>query len=339
MNGRNARSSLRHCEGIAILTILFLLSLPSFLAAQSEFDGTWGRELGRSVTVFRYEVEGAPAREVAGQHLDWQAVDQRASFSTPILQDRDREWTFQTRLRAKDVTTDAILPDTKEHFPGTLWDIEFGSRYLQRLSNGWIGGLSGSVGSASDRPFGGMDETTVSITASARIPHRDRNAWIVFLNYNNNRDFLNGFPIPGLGYWYEPDSSFRAIIGIPFVFLESKPLDDLTLDFALFPLRHIHAGASYRIAPAFKVHGAFDWRDEQYLRAARGDEDKRLFYYEKRLTIGCQWQASRDITLDLSGGYLFDRMFFEGTNAVDRDFNRLDIADAPFLSAMGQLRF
>ena len=324
---------------LIMVMILAMPFCPAGLLAESEMGDWLGAELGKAKPVFSYEAAVSPAREVDGQKTDWREIQQSAAFSVPIHQDSDSEWLFRTRLLIKDIRTESILTDTKERFPETLWNVNFGSQYRHCLQNGWIGGLSASVGSASDRPFDTMDETTLQATLFTRIPSGERNALLFLLNYNNNREFLRNVPLPGFGYWYAPNPIWHALIGLPFVFLEIKPAADLTFNVFYLPIRNMHAGVTYRLLAPLKLHTSFDWQSERYFRADRIDEAKRLFYNEKKLTVGGQWQVGQGVTFDLSGGYAFDRMYFEGESYSDRDFNRIAIANGPFISVRAGLSF
>ncbi|MCX5906724.1 MAG: hypothetical protein NTY64_05945 [Deltaproteobacteria bacterium] len=90
---------------------------------------------------------------------------------------------------------------------------------------------------------------------------------------------------------------------------------------------------SYRRLRPLRIYGGFEWRNERYFRADRRDEEQRLCYYEKRLTAGVQVYLNRQISIDLSAGYAFDRFYFEGKNYGDRDENRLDLKNGPFAAA------
>ena len=47
----------------------------------------------------------------------------------------------------------------------------------------------------------------------------------------------------------------------------------------------------------------------------------------------------RRCAIDLSGGYAFDRYYFEGHSFSDTHRNRVDVEDGPFASLMVELRF
>jgi hypothetical protein len=48
---------------------------------------------------------------------------------------------------------------------------------------------------------------------------------------------------------------------------------------------------------------------------------------------------SKHVFLDLSGGYAFDRFWFEGEDYDDRSMDRINLADGPFVSAQIVARF
>ena len=91
--------------------------------------------------------------------------------------------------------------------------------------------------------------------------------------------------------------------------------------------------------PAFGVFGEFNWRNERYFRADRTDDDDRLFYYEKNVNGGVRVNFLKHLSLELSGGWAFDRFYFEGEDYDDRDDNRIDVENGPFAKAMVSVRF
>jgi hypothetical protein len=92
----------------------------------------------------------------------------------PIWQNPKNEWSVTTNIHAEIFHTNAILPDTKEPFPNDLWNVHFGTNYRHLFDNGWIGGGSVSIGSASDKPFATIHEMVVGATAFARVPQFHR---------------------------------------------------------------------------------------------------------------------------------------------------------------------
>lgn len=59
------------------------------------------------------------------------------------------------------------------------------------------------------------------------------------------------------------------------------------------------------------LYGGFDWQNQRWFRAGRTDDDDRLFYYEKKVGVGLQWEIINNCSLDVQSGYGFDRFFLK----------------------------
>ena len=315
---------------IFIFMVILFFSGPAASLAQVEFLRALGPETGKAKPVFQYQGSRYAKEEVEGQNKDFEITRHNAFLSFPAFQDVQNEWTLLGNFRLQDIDTNAILPDTRESFPESLWDIRFGTQYRRKFENGWIGGGTVTVGSASDKPFRSEAEVTVQANLFAWVPDGERNAWLLFLNYTRYREFLSHVPIPGIAYWYEPSPQLRLIFGIPFASIEWKPSSDLSVELSYFMIRTVHAQVSYRFLPSLRAYAGFDWRNEYYFRYDRKDDDKRLAYYEKRLYTGIRWDFSRGIFMDLGGGYAFDRFYFEAERYNDRNENRLNVGNGFF---------
>jgi hypothetical protein len=243
------------------------------------------------------------------------------------------------RVRNQEFATGAELPDTGEPFPDELWNVRIGASYRHRFDSGWIGALDVNVGSPSDRPFASVHELDVSATAILRVPARDRDAWVFFLNYGSNREFLPHVPIPGFGYSYQPSDQLTAVVTTGLVSLEYRPVEALTLTASYVAVRTVDVRLTYQVARPVRVWIGFDWTNERYLRANRADPDDRLFYYEKRVRAGAIIGLARQLFVDVAVGYSFDRFYFEGEGYSDRNRNRIDVGDGPFTQVRLGTRF
>jgi hypothetical protein len=179
----------------------------------------------------------------------------------------------------------------------------------------------------------------IAATGFLRIPVRERDAWILLLNYSSNREFLNHIPLPGLGYYWEPSDSFSALVGTGFFTLQYRPTEKLGLMATYTPLRTVDARITYQIFRPVRLWANFDWTNERSFRAGRADPDDRLFYYEKRVRLGATIGLARWVYVDLAVGYSFDRFYFEGEGYDDRGHNRIDIRGGPFVAARLGVRF
>jgi hypothetical protein len=298
-------------------------------------------ELGKLPLTSEYRVTVFPDQPVAGQPAELGLLQQDFSLSVPLWQGPADEWSTSFRLRNQEFATGAVLPDTGEPFPDELWNIRFGTTYRHRFDSGWIGAINVNVGSPSDRPFASFDEIDISATAVLRVPARERDAWIFFLNYGSNREFWPHIPIPGLGYSWEPSDQFSAVVATGFVSVQYEPVEKLTLTASYVAVRTVDVRLTYQLFRPVRVWVGFDWTNERYLRADRPDPDDRLFYYEKRIRAGAIIGLARkpQLYVEVTGGYSFDRFYFEGESYSDNDDNRVDVEAGPFAAVRLGARF
>ena len=322
-----------------ILGLAFLLLSPPSAHTQEEVLRWFGPDLGKMKNSVNYQFTAYSKEEVSRQGQDFKMNQQRGSLLLPIRQDSQSNWSFSLNAHGQGIKTKAVLPDTREAFPQDLWDLRLGTQVRHRFENGWTGGGSVAIGSASDRPFASDDELLVHATVFTRIPDGERNAWLLMVNYSKTREFLPNVPLPAAGYWYEPSDQYRLVIGIPFAFLEARPIPDFSFSLAYFPITTVLARASYRPYRGFQVYGGFEWGNESYVRYDRREEKDRLTYNQKRALVGFRAFPLKWLSLDFSAGYAFDRFYYEGQGYSDRHQNRLDISNGYFGSIRAGVQF
>jgi len=129
-------------------------------------------------------------------------------------------------------------------------------------------------------------------------------------------------------------------IGAPF-FLKWHFADRMTLDFFYVPIRNVNARITLDPVDYVGMHiyGAFNWSNEAYFLANRTDDQDRFFGYEKRITLGVQFDLPYRLRFDVSGGYVFDRFYFIGHQYSDRDNNRVDVRGGLFVALQLRLQF
>lgn len=321
------------------LASLLLILLPASSPAQVEFGRWLGPSIGGQKARVSYKRENYDTTTVGGEEKDLDLTQHDLSLSIPIAQDADREWSLSASQMIHDADTRACLPHTGECFPDTLQDISVGLTHRRSLKGRRIVGGNLSAGSASDKPFEGMDETTVQATGFLRMPHKGTNAWFLFVSYSNNREFLNHIPLPGCAYWYAPSRRFYLILGIPFVTLTIRPTDDTSLSLSYFAIHTVRGSATYQIRTKLGLFAAFAWTNQAYYRADRLHHDDRLFYYEKRISTGVTVNLTREFMVEMAAGYSFDRFYFEAEDYDERNRNRLDVGDGSFLSLNVRVHF
>jgi hypothetical protein len=283
-----------------------------------------------------YRVTWFASEPVSGQSTNLGYVQHDFGMSFPIWQCSTDEWTAGLSARGEIFQTHAVLPNTLQPFPDELWNIRLFTSYRHEFDNGWIAGGTVSFGSASDKPFHSINEMTAGANAFLRVPQGEHNAWLFTLAYSPTSELP--IPIPGVAYVWQPSADFRMNIGLPFQVMW-RPTDDVTLDFSYMLLRTVHARATYRLAPALRVYVSYDWGNEGWFLAERSNNNDRFYYYDMRVSSGVQLFAARNFALDLAGGYVFNRFYFEGQHLSDSHFNRVDVGDGPFVSLQGRLRW
>lgn len=260
-------------------------------------------------------------------------------LSIPITQGEERrdEWTLGVGFANMELSTDARLPDTGGALPDGFYDPGVSLTYRRRTEGGNIWGATVTIHSPSDDPFRTVDEWAVHATGFARLPRGKHDAWVLMANVSTTRDIAPGVPLPGAGYLYEKGRD-AFMVGFPVSYARWHATEKVTLSgFYRFP-RTVRAEAAYELTDTLEAYAGFDWSHKAWLRADRPDDDDRLFYYDKRAAGGVRWDLGEKVDLDLSGGWAFDRFFFEGEGYDDRGDDRLDIDEGPFVTLSLRVR-
>ncbi len=307
-----------------------MIAIPSNTEAQSDLKLWFKPSMGDLKPIPFYEAGYFAEESIRHQAADMEFTRHNAGLIYPAWQNAENEWTLNTSIDYIDFDTRAIFPDSGRRFPDDLTSLQFGTTYRRLFDNDWIGGGNLQFGSASDELFDSGDEMETRATGFLRIPSADDNAWLLFLHYSNNREYLNNIPLPGAGYYFQPTEYCRAAVGIPFLFLDASPFEELRIEMNYFALRKVHAQVTYEMMKPVSLYTRFDWDNDRFFLADRLDDDDRLFFYEKRIGGGVKIELARNVYLDLSGGFAFDRFFFEGEDYDDRNDNRIELDDGPF---------
>jgi len=300
------------------------------------FANLMGPAVGNLQPRADYRAMWFPEAAVKGQPTNLSEEQQALSVTCPLWQDPTNEWSGTVHVRNELFQTSAILPNTGQAFPPDLWDVRLGTSYRHLFDNGWVAGGGLSVGSASDKPFHGIDEMTAGVNAFLRIPQGEHNAWLFTLSYSPTSEL--SFPLPGVAYLWQPSDCLRVNVGLPFA-VWYRPVDKLTLEFSYMLIRTVHARATYWLLDRLRVYGGYDWSNEGYFLADRENTSDRFFAYDQRLTAGVQYFFNRQTLLDFAAGYSFDRFFFEGRQYSDNNLTRVDVGNGAFLSLRFEYRF
>jgi hypothetical protein len=243
-------------------------------------------------------------------------VFEEARGSYVVARSSADEWTVIGKAGALELGRASVpIPQAPAAVPAKLWNVQGGANFSRHLGDrrGW--GVGAGVGSASDVPFNSMHETDFSAAARYELPSRERNSWVLMLNYSNNRTFLNDVPLPGFAYVIrDPANGLTAAVGFPFALVRWKADEDWTLSASVF------GGANYALEAARRIEAAtlyarLQREPRQWLRAGRPDDNARLIYDEKDFRAGARAPLAAGLSLDGNLGWSFDRRFFEARDA------------------------
>ncbi|WP_029631555.1 hypothetical protein [Zavarzinella formosa] len=232
--------------------------------------------------------------------------------------------------------TDAKLVNSDRDFPTNLWDINVGVSYSHSFAEGWTAGVNVNAGSPSDKPFSAANVLNAGIIAYLTTPGRANDHWVFAVIYSPTSDFA--YPIPGVAYFYQPNEYFEMNIGIPFL-MKWRPYEDVTLEAFYLPIRTLSAKASWEATPGIRAFASFNWYYESYFLAERANNGDRFFSFEKRLATGLSFDLPFNLALEVSGGYGFDRFYFQGRRYGDRNRDRVSVDPGVFGQLQIRLKF
>jgi len=294
-----------------------------------------GLGMGGGQGPISYKTTWFPNAAVQGQSANWGMVGQDFSFMAPVSSSSPSTVMLTGGVSNRLIDTDATMPDSGRAYPDNLWNVRLGLMYMRQLDEGRMFSAGVNVGSASDRPFGSIEEMNVSLMAMYRRPSGERNAWTFGVVYSPTSEIQ--FPIPMISYFWNPSDTFQANVGLPFM-LRYRPDDRWTFEASYMLIHTINVKGSYRLTDRLKIVGGYSSTDEVYMLYDRTDVSDRFFMYDQRVSLGLESPVAKWLTVDLTGGYAFGRYSYTGQQWDSAQFDRIDIANGPFVMFHAQLR-
>ncbi len=287
-----------------------------------------GNSLDYSLNVVPGQSNGGPAM-----------VDNRENARFVVAKTDKDTWSVNQRFGVFTVGDSLSIPGVAT-VPGDLYTLEMGGGYSHRLGAGREIGLNANVGSDSDRLFNSIHETAFRVTASYRLPSREKNAWLFFLNYSNNRHFLNNVPLPGVAYSFVSERAhLDGMIGFPFLALRWQPTEDWTGQLSLFGPRNLTAEVSRRVAATLRGYSLFQWGSPEWMTINRSDTSNRLFFDRKKVGLGLRSPLPYGLLVDVSGGRQFDQHFFINDSSSYKDVPTAGLPPAWYIDIRLAWRF
>lgn len=173
--------------------------------------------------------------------------------------------------------------------------------------------VSGSYGSASDKPFQNGRDGTISLNYLQQFS----NNWFGVLNYSNNRTFLNNVPLPGFFYVKEMTHERALIFGFPIIYWMRPVGHHWTFRyFGILPWAH-RLRLSFNKWKILRPYFGYEESPQSYFRHDREKRRDRVFWFDRRISLGAEILL-KGIRLDISGGYAFDRQLYEARNFQEK---------------------
>lgn len=254
------------------------------------------------------------------------------SFSTPVFKGESSSLALAGRA-------DELKINPSQGGYSGLYDIEVGLTYTRILDERRMWAVTGSYGSASDKPFYTPDVSTLGLTAMYMKPAEGNNMWLFLVNYSNNRPILNNIPLPGFAYFYNPSRELRAVFGAPFAMVNWQFIDKWSMNFFTLVPWVIKGSINYSIAGPMQAYFGLDFSQKTYLMYERTVKEDRLFYDEKKFFIGLKSPITKEVAVEIEAGHAFDRAFFVAENYERDPSNPLEVGNAFYLRTVLTARF
>jgi hypothetical protein len=309
---------------LKLQTALLAAALPFLLAAPARAQARDGGFLSLPQDRAAYSVWGAPASAGAPGMLM-----QRVEGGYVVRRSSSDAWSLSAHLGELELGASPVVPATGLVVPRRLRDAELGAAFTRKLGERrrWGGGVG--IGSASDQPFDTIRETEFRASLFREFPARERDSWLLFLAYSNNRSFLNNIPFPGAAYVFRrPSAGLQATVGIPFVTLSYQPAPRWKLSLAAFGPTNLSAEVAARAAGPAWLFVRAERRPLQWLRAGRAERSDRLIFDRQELRLGLRGLLPGGFSAELSGGKDLRRRFYESRDASRSGAPKAELADA-----------
>jgi hypothetical protein len=284
-----------------------------------------------------YGVTWYPTSTVIGQGTELGIVRNRAAVDVPLYFKDSDAVMASLSVDNSHFSGTTVLPDTLRAFPSDLWNISFGLKHMHQFSNEWSSMLMFDIASPSDKPFQSSRDMSYTLGGFLMKPAKNgRDSWMLGAIYSPSGS--PNFPIPLVAYNWKPSEAFEMNIGLPFS-MSWKPTDKLSLDVSGLP--YVMGGdaiVTYELSESFKAYGGYQYLTDQYFLSDRVIREELFYAIEQRLIVGIRRDLWKGMTLDVNGGYAFDRHYGEGDDQSDLH-DLVELESGAFLSGRLILNF
>lgn len=268
------------------------------------------------------ELEGnyLPNQKADKGQDETQVFERGGSIGQRVLKNNKQEIAVGARYRELDLSGDSsILRDFYNH------QVSFS--YKRNLPEDRFWMTTASYGSASDRPFKNHRDNTLTVNYLQKFNPR----WFGVVNYSNNRTFLNNVPLPGFFYVHKLSRDEALIAGFPFIYWLKPVGRKLAVRyFGLLPWTH-RLKILYK-GPKLNPYIGYEQSPQSFFRHDRRSDRDRIFWFERRVSLGVEAKLSKMVSVDAATGWAFDREFYEAKNFSQEKENHIRIDNSYFLA-------
>jgi len=141
----------------------------------------------------------------------------------------------------------------------------------------------------------------------------------------------------GFAYRVQEREDLIYVVGLPLSSVTWKPNDQFELEVTYSIPDTFEARASYEIVKNWKAYAALENVDESF-HLDDAPEDRQLFFKQRRVEAGVQFQPTESIQFQLGVGYAFSQEFTTGWDVRDDDLVR-KVSDEPYVRLAAEIRF
>ncbi len=298
------------------MRIFVMICLVASSAQALDFSLPMGQVGSRKTRVlYRGSFQGN--EHYSGRTEKTSVYQQGLGLVIPVAKTAKDTWTLSLRGQRFALSGAAPLA-VASMIPDRMYNVGMGVGYAHQIKTGRFWGMNADYGSASDHPFTSTRVNTMGATTMYGWSKSAQEHWTLLVNYSNNRPFLNNIPLPGFAYTYIASPNFRITAGAPFALVAWKFAPLWSLDFFTIAPWTVRTAIGYQVAGFYQLYGAGEFDQQMFLRRDRAVRKERLFYDEKKLSIGFKGPVTRELGFDFNAGYAFARSFFEAEQYRDR---------------------
>lgn len=314
-----------------ISLLVFTFSIQSF---SQEFMADFFAPPGQKKTTLfgRYgsTIKGADTED------KYEEADFKASI--PVYQNEHSAYMVVGSYNELRLSRDSQNPNTL--VPEKLSDQKYGLSWSSQdeQKNSW--GANVTYGSASDDAFAGSDVSTFSGTLTRKINKTPTSSWIYFLNFSNNRGFLDNVPLPGVAYlFFEPDFKSGGALGLPFFFYFWKPTAKISTNVFMLVPSVVKGTLGYSLSEKLEAQFKLEYGQQVFMQHDRQDKKQRMFYDTFKAVAGLKHSFDRSSFIEASLARVMNRRFFYGQSVFKVDGSAIDLPEEWQFAVAAQYAF